>query len=85
MIVHVRFAPEADKIAESPGCPLSAKSGLMRCSKKGSLFHHLVGDLLQMRRNVETERLASLEVDHQPELDRSLHGKLTWICVSQTN
>jgi hypothetical protein len=24
-------------------CPLWAKSGLMQCSKKGSLFDHLVG------------------------------------------
>jgi hypothetical protein len=31
--MHVRFAPKADKRADVSLCPLSAKSGLMQCSK----------------------------------------------------
>jgi hypothetical protein len=33
---------------------------------------HLVGNLLEMHRNVETERAGSLEVDQKFKLDRLL-------------
>jgi hypothetical protein len=39
-------------------------------------FDHLVGELLEMQRHVEAERLGGLEIDHQLELDRGLDGKL---------
>src|SRR5262249_30766758 len=35
-----------------------------------------VGALLELKRNVEPERLGGLEIDHQFEFDRGLDGKL---------
>jgi hypothetical protein len=54
-----------------------------RCAKalsRHSLksFDHLVGELLKVKRDIEAERLCSLEIDHQLEfgglLDREIGG-----------
>ena len=40
---HVRFTPESGHQPAGLRCPLSANTGLMRRSKKGSLFDHIIG------------------------------------------
>src|SRR5260370_15140062 len=47
------------------------------------LFDHLVGALLEKPRHVQAERLGSLEVDDQLELNRGLDGKLVWLFALQ--
>ena len=42
----------------------------------GRLLDYLVGALLEGPRHVDTERLGSLEVDHQLELGGRLDGQL---------
>jgi hypothetical protein len=44
----VRFTPESGHSPTGSGCLLWAKSGLMQRSKKGSLFNHFVGALLEL-------------------------------------
>jgi hypothetical protein len=63
----VRFAPESGHQPTRRGCPLSATSGLMQCSKP-QLFDYLVGQLLKMQGHVEAKRLGGLQVDDQLEL-----------------
>src|SRR5260221_3548656 len=41
-----------------------------------SSFDHFVGELLQMERHVEAERLGGLEVDHQFEFGRLLYWEV---------
>jgi len=43
MIMHVRFAPKADKIAGASVGLLCANSDQTQRSKKAPLFDHLVG------------------------------------------
>ena len=50
----------------------------MQCSK-GSLFNHLVDQLLQMQGHVEAERFRGLEVDHLLELGGRLNRQLAWL------
>jgi len=47
----------------------------MRRNKR-DLFDHLVGELLQVRRNFEAERFRSFEIDDQLELGWRLHRKV---------
>jgi hypothetical protein len=44
MILDVRFTPVSDRTANIRKPTLSATTGLMRCSKRRSLFDYLVGD-----------------------------------------
>jgi hypothetical protein len=44
----VCFSPESGLKGDMSGCLLWAKSGLMQRSKKGSLFNHFVGALLEL-------------------------------------
>jgi len=44
--------------------------------RKGDLFDHLVGEVLQLRRNFEAERFRSFEIDDQLELGRRLRRKV---------
>jgi hypothetical protein len=53
----VRFSPNSGARADIPGALLWAISGLMH------LFDHLVGELLQVRRNFEADRLGGFEID----------------------
>ena len=49
----------------------------------GSSFDHLVGELLQMQRYFETERLRGFEVDHQLELSRLLDWQIGRLRTTQ--
>jgi hypothetical protein len=49
----------------------------MHCSKRASLFDHLVGAGEQRRRHLKAERLRSLQVDHQLVLGRRLHREVS--------
>ena len=77
MFIHFGFAPKATE--------LLAQNELTRCTNrrqsaappKGALFDHLIGGGEQCGRHVEAERLGSLEVDHQLELDRLLDWDIT--------
>ena len=42
-----------------------------------ALFDHLVGDLPEMQRDIEAERLGGLEIDEKLELSRLLHRLLS--------
>ena len=55
---------------------LRAISGLMHCSKNGSLFDQLVSELLELQRHLEAQRLGGLEIDDQLELCRRLQWKV---------
>src|SRR6478752_4389702 len=48
------------------------------CHKRtfGHSFDQLVGALLELKRNIESERLGGLEIDHQLVLGRRLHWKV---------
>src|SRR4249919_3091188 len=61
------------------GCPLSARSGHQH------LFDHLVGALLKRNRRLKAQYLGSLEIEHQLELDRELHRKLTRFLALQNS
>src|SRR2546425_2341010 len=50
----------------------NARTGCERSQQGSPLLDHLVGALLEKEWHVEAERLGSLEVDHQLELDREL-------------
>src|SRR6516225_2582083 len=49
---------------------------LSHCPGVAVLFDHLVGELLQVRRNFEADRLGGFEIDDQLELGRSLRRKV---------
>jgi hypothetical protein len=53
-VADVRYGPIADSCGAT----------------KKSLFDHLVGDLLEMYRYIETQRLGSLHIDYQLEFGR---------------
>jgi hypothetical protein len=48
----------------------------MQCSKTALLFDHVVCGLLENPRNIEAERLGSLEIDHQLVFYRGLHRQV---------
>jgi hypothetical protein len=54
-------------------CPLSAKNGLMRCSKQQSLFDHVVGKREQFVRNCEAQCLGGREIEDELEFGRPLN------------
>jgi hypothetical protein len=54
---------------------VSAISGREQTQQTALLFDHLVGALLEKQRHVQSERLGSLEIDHQLKLDWGLDGK----------
>src|SRR5262245_48024600 len=51
----------------------------MHRSKKDPLFDNFVGDLLQMHRHVEAERLGGLEVDDKLIFRWRLHRHIGWL------
>jgi hypothetical protein len=59
----VRFVPIADSCSAA----------------KRWLFDHLVGDLLEMHRHIEAQRLGGLEVDGKLILRRRLHRHVGWL------
>ena len=68
LLSNVRFTPKSGQTADVSICPLCAKSGHSRCSKKKLLFDHVAGGGKQRRRHVEAERPGGLEIDDQLEL-----------------
>src|SRR5215471_7495502 len=68
--------PESGHVRCTRPCPLWANSGLMQCSKKSSLFDHLVGAGEQRRWHGEAERLGGREIDHQLEFRGLLNRKI---------
>jgi hypothetical protein len=52
---YCRLRTYDPKATVDPACPLSAKSGHSRCSKKTMLFDHLVGADHQRQRHVDAE------------------------------
>src|ERR1700726_2010196 len=61
---------------DRPPAPIASEAYDPQRKYRDPSFDHLVGKLLEMHWHVEAERLGSLEVDHQLELNRGLHGKL---------
>src|ERR1700722_11202831 len=60
------------------------KSVVSSCSKQAiirsvrRLFDHLVGKHKEQFWDCKSDRLGSLEIDHQFEIRRRLHRKITW-------
>src|SRR5262249_58279370 len=73
--------PKADKRTLASICPVSAISGREQPQQELALFDHFVGELLQLQRHFQAERLGSLEVDDELEFarlhDRQSGGLLT--------
>ena len=59
---NVRFTPKSRHQLRAVGCPLSAKSGLMRRSNL-SLFDHLVGNREHLCWYCKMQRSGGLSVD----------------------
>jgi hypothetical protein len=57
-VLHVRFAPESGHRATGLAGPLCAISGHLHCNK--FLLDHFVGELPELPRHIEAERLGSL-------------------------
>src|SRR5262249_27558773 len=72
----VRFTPESDIKCDTGECPLWAISG-----HRDGLFDHLVCEREQKRRNLEAERLGSLEVEVEKELRWSHDRQDCRICA----
>ena len=53
-----------------------SKQAIIRSVRR--LFDHLVGKHKERFRDCKSERLGSLEIDHQFEFRRRLHRKVTW-------
>ena len=45
----------------------------------GGSLDHLIGALLEVKRNVESERLGGREIDDQLEFGRQLNRKIAWL------
>ena len=58
----VRFTPNSGHQEVRPRCPLSANTGLMRRSKKGSLFDHIIGAGQHGGRKGEAERFGGAKI-----------------------
>jgi hypothetical protein len=69
--------PKVDIDPREGECPLCANSDLAHCSKKGSLFDHLVGAGKQRSGHFEAQRLCGLEINDQSVLGRRLHRKVS--------
>jgi hypothetical protein len=46
--------------------------------QKGSLFDHLIGDLLEMQRHLEIQRLGGCHIDYQFKLGSLLDRQFSW-------
>ena len=68
--------PKADIGEQAPACQLCAKSGREQAQQTECLFNDLVGELLQLKRHVETECLGGLEINDQLVFRRYLHRKV---------
>src|SRR6516225_1136933 len=66
---------KADNLHTISASPLSARTGLVRCSKK-ILFDHLVGASEQRGRHVDAEHLGGLQIDDELESGGLLHQQI---------
>jgi hypothetical protein len=56
----VRLHPKTLPDRGHPGSAAQCHERTLRCSNTASLFDHLVGELLELPRHIEAERLGSL-------------------------
>jgi hypothetical protein len=76
---QVRFAPDSDQIADMKLRRRRATSRHPALRYTLPLFDHLIGNLLEVRWHVETQRLGCFEVDHKLKSRRLLDRQISWI------
>ena len=71
--------PESGQTGRRLGTSALCHKPTLQRSKKAALFDHLVGELLEMQGNVQTERPGGLEVDDQFKLGGLLDREVAWL------
>jgi len=69
--------PKADIAGRQLDVCFVPKADILHCGRNWHLFDHLVGGGKQRRRDGQTKRLRSLEIDHQLVFGRLLNRQLT--------
>src|SRR5262249_13555677 len=76
-VMNARRLPR-NSIQKIPVESMTAVSSMRVRAARGNSFDHLVGAGEQSRRNVDSQRPCSFEVDEEVKFRRQYHGQLRW-------